>query len=58
MAAAVSHRLAASVAAHAWNADGTMLAISPNTSEIWIYTNCNEAATSKWEKKYVLDNVS
>ena len=58
MAAAVSHRLATSVATHAWNGDGTMLAISPNSDEIWIYVNCQEKTTSKWEKKYTLANVS
>lgn len=50
----VSRRLATSITAHAWNADGTMLAISPNLPEVWIYVNCTERATSKWEKKYVL----
>ena len=54
----VSRRLATSITAHAWNADGTMLAISPNLPEVWIYVNCTERATSKWEKKYVLAKVS
>ena len=31
-----------------------MLAISPNTPEVWIYTNCHSADPSTWERRYVL----
>lgn len=39
---------------HAWNADRSLVALSPNTNEVWIYGAKGEDA-SKWEKKWTLD---
>jgi len=44
------------VSAHAWNGDRSLIALSPNTNEVWIYaTNGATDTPQKWEKKYVLD---
>jgi len=34
---AAEEKVAAVVSCHSWNKDCTMLAISPNNEEIWIY---------------------
>lgn len=34
-----------------------MLALCPNTSEVWIYTNCRDADSANWERKWVLKQV-
>ena len=39
---------------HAWNADRSLVALSPNTNEVWIYGAKGDDA-SKWEKKWTLD---
>lgn len=45
---------AQSISYHAWNGDRSLIALSPNTNEVWIYGASGEDA-SKWEKKFVLD---
>jgi len=40
---------------HAWNADRTAIALSPNTNEVWIYMTKKAEESGKWEKKFVLD---
>lgn len=40
---------------HCWNADQSMIALSPNTNEVWIYATKKGEDGSKWEKKWVLD---
>lgn len=31
-----------------------VLALSPGTSEVWVYTKCREADSASWERKWVL----
>ena len=50
----LSARLSACISAHAWNADCSSLALSPNSSEVWIYTNCHAADSAAWERSFVL----
>jgi hypothetical protein len=46
------------VSYHAWNKDQSMIALSPNTNEVWIFeTNKNPADSSKWTRKHVLEEV-
>ena len=49
-------QLTTSVSYHAWNKDSSMIAISPNTNEVWIYAAKGPDCT-KWEKKWTLDEV-
>ena len=49
--------LALSVTHHAWSADGNMIAVSPNNSEVWIYTTGGSEDHTAWEKKWVLTEV-
>lgn len=46
--------LASTTSAHAWNGDHSKLAISPNDSEIWIFTGCDNLDSSSWKKKWIL----
>lgn len=46
--------VATSVTHHAWNADGSMIALSPNSAEVWIFATNGQEDNTKWEKKYVL----
>eukprot|EP00937_MAST-01D_sp_MAST-1D-sp2_P004483 g4483.t1 len=48
------HQLAPAISCHAWNADRSMIALCPNSSEVWIFTGCHNPDSSKWEKKWVL----
>lgn len=51
--------LVAQISCHAWNADQSLLALSPNNNEIYIYsTNNSLTDSSKWTRKYVLDEHS
>ena len=34
-----------------------VLAISPNSEQIWIYTNCHDQDHKKWVKQWVLTEV-
>jgi hypothetical protein len=34
-----------------------VLAICPNSNEIWIYTNCHEQDHNKWVKSWTLKEV-
>ena len=45
----------ASVSYHAWNKDQSMIALSPNTNEVWIYASNKSSDTTKWTRKFVLD---
>eukprot|EP00310_Coccolithus_braarudii_P004007 CAMPEP_0183366784 /NCGR_PEP_ID=MMETSP0164_2-20130417/90059_1 /TAXON_ID=221442 /ORGANISM="Coccolithus pelagicus ssp braarudi, Strain PLY182g" /LENGTH=63 /DNA_ID=CAMNT_0025542587 /DNA_START=13 /DNA_END=201 /DNA_ORIENTATION=- len=47
--------LAKAVTYHAWNKDRTMVALSPNTHEVFIYESNGSEDHSKWTKKYTLD---
>jgi len=49
-----AHWLAPTITAHAWNPDRTQLALCPNTGEVWIYTGCDRADASTWERSHVL----
>ena len=48
------HRLATSICAHAWNGDGSQLAICPNTSEVWIFTGTRDPDSSTWVRAFTL----
>ena len=48
--ASVQH-LAEGITCHAWNKDKSMVAICPNTNEIWIYS------VATWKKEFVLADV-
>jgi len=50
---AAEEKVAAVVSCHTWNKDCTMLAISPNNEEVWIY-KCVGEDVKKWERKYIL----
>jgi len=45
-----------SVSCHAWNADQTKIALSPNSTEVWIYSvdSSNKEDTTKWTKTHTL----
>lgn len=43
-----------SISAHAWNKEHSLLAISPNTPEIWIFDAQGENP-KQWKKKYTLE---
>lgn len=51
------HHLAPGITCHAWNKDKSMLAICPNTNEIWIYSGCQSASVAQWRKEFVLKEV-
>lgn len=52
----MSGTIAPSVSYHAWNKDQSMVALSPNTNEVWIFdTNKQPGDSSKWTRKHVLD---
>jgi len=40
---------------HVWNADQTMIALSPNTNEVHIYVTKKNEDASKWELKWILN---
>jgi actin related protein 2/3 complex subunit 1A/1B len=42
------------VACHAWNADMTLLALSPNSTEVHIYQTSGSTDATKWKKAYTL----
>lgn len=44
-----------SISYHAWNKDQSMVALSPNTNEIWIYATNKATDASKWTRKWVLE---
>lgn len=48
------HWLAPTITAHAWSPDRKMLALCPNTREVWIYSGCDNSDASKWTRKWVL----
>eukprot|EP01138_Halocafeteria_seosinensis_P003360 gb/GECG01003436.1/.p1 GENE.gb/GECG01003436.1/~~gb/GECG01003436.1/.p1 ORF type:complete len:280 (+),score=19.69 gb/GECG01003436.1/:1-840(+) len=48
------HRFAGTISAHAWNADRSMLALCPNSPEIWVYGNCHDPDPKNWELKCTL----
>ena len=53
-----ANALTTSVTYHAWNKDMSMIALSPNSNEVWIYqTNKAVGESSKWTRKFVLDEV-
>ena len=49
---ATFHHLAAGITCHAWNKDKTLLALCPNTNEIWIYNS------KTWKCEHVLSEVN
>eukprot|EP01029_Cantina_marsupialis_P029133 TRINITY_DN779845_c0_g1_i1.p1 TRINITY_DN779845_c0_g1~~TRINITY_DN779845_c0_g1_i1.p1 ORF type:complete len:398 (-),score=110.77 TRINITY_DN779845_c0_g1_i1:77-1270(-) len=49
-------RLVDMASCHAWNADRSMLAISPNDNTVEIYSNCQDVDPKKWVKSFVLDD--
>lgn len=46
--------IAQNIVTHAWNADHSQIAISPNSDEIWIYDTKSCDDPSKWEKIHTL----
>lgn len=46
--------LTANITCHAFNKDGTAIALSPNSNEIFIYETKGDHDFHKWEKKHVL----
>jgi len=50
----VHHRLVSTFSAFAWNADRSMLAVCPNSPEVWIFTNCHDPDLNNWVKQYTL----
>ncbi|CCI42447.1 unnamed protein product [Albugo candida] len=42
------------ITCHTWNKDRSKVAICPNTSEIWIYSNCREVNVAKWRREAIL----
>lgn len=44
-----------SISYHAWNKDGTQVAISPNTNEVWIYETGGKQDPTTWKKIHTLD---
>lgn len=51
---ASAHRLATTIPAHAFNGDGSMLAICPNTTEVWIFTGTRDPDSSTWVRAFTL----
>lgn len=49
-----AHHLTSTIACHAWNKDRSMLALCPNTNEVWIFTGCKDPDHTKWTRKYIL----
>lgn len=45
---------AVGISCHSWSADGTQLAISPNSSVIYIYSGCSNPDASAWKLEHVL----
>lgn len=45
------------ITCHTWNKDRSKVAICPNTSEIWIYSNCREVNVAKWRREAILSEV-
>jgi len=46
--------VARNISCHSWNADGTQLAVSPNSNEIWIFSTDGQEDASQWDKVAVL----
>jgi len=49
-----AHWLGPTITAHAWSADRKQLALCPNTTEVWIYTGCDNPDASRWTRSHVL----
>ena len=49
-----AHQLASALSCHAWNADRSMLAVCPNSSEVWIFTGCHNPDSTTWKKAHTL----
>jgi len=45
------------VTCHAFNKTGDMVALSPNSSEVYIYRTNNSEENEKWELKWILSEV-
>jgi len=53
MADHIADKLTEVVSCHAFNKDNSMIALSPNNEEVWIYKVVGDDV-KKWERKYVL----
>lgn len=54
MAAAQNKPIAPSVLCHAFNKAGDMIALSPNSNQVFIYDTHGSEEVDKWNEKYVL----
>ncbi|GJP36965.1 hypothetical protein CLOM_g21429 [Closterium sp. NIES-68] len=54
MADASPHSLASSIYCHAWNGNMSMVAVSPRTSELWIFKANIADDEKQWEKLHTL----
>lgn len=45
------------VSAHSFNKDATQVAVSPSSSEIWVYDCSKSADPEKWVKLHTLTEV-
>lgn len=50
-------RVTVVIAVFGWFVDFVVLAVCPNSTEVWVYTGCH-ADPSEWVKQYVLKQVS
>jgi len=50
--------LVAQISVHAWNADLSMIALSPNNHEVHIFSTGKSQDPSKWERKWILSEHS
>ena len=49
--------VASGVSCHAWSSDGSMLALCPNSAEVWIFTGCNDPDSANWTRTWLLKEV-